>query len=160
MTIRIGIDPGVSGALALIDDELVHRVEDMPVMAKSSGKGNQVNAPMLASVLSDWAEEYGRPEVFLERVGPMPKQGVTAVFSFGKSAGIVEGVVAGLALPLTHIAPQLWKRRAGLLRAEKDASRARAVGLYPQAAAVLSRVKDGGRAEAILIGRFGVESAA
>ena len=154
--IRIGIDPGISGALALIDDERVHAVEDMPVIAKSSGKGQQVSAALLAAVLERWlADLMALPPVYLERVSAMPKQGVTSVFSFGRSFGNAEAVVQTLKLPLTYVSPQLWKRRANLLKAEKDASRARAIQLYPTAAEQLTRKRDGGRAEAILIGRFG-----
>ena len=93
--------------------------------------------------------------VYLEAVGPMPKQGVTSVFSFGRSTGVVEGVVAALGLSLTRTKPQVWKRQAGLLNRGKDASRGRALDLYPHAAQWLARVRDTGRAEAILIGRFG-----
>jgi len=146
---RIGIDPGLSGAIAVLNDDLsLFAVYDMPVMAVSKGK-NQVNAAALA----DLVLIEGRPDIaYLEQVHAMPGQGVSGMFSFGTSYGIVQGVLAALRIPMVLVRPQAWKGRAGLSGKDKDMARTLAIRLYP--AADLSRKKDIGRADAILIARF------
>jgi crossover junction endodeoxyribonuclease RuvC len=168
---RIGIDPGITGAIAVLDDD--PRVYDMPTASKLSGKGQQVEAHTLAAIIravmrlpgetffaSDAANESKWREncvAYLEHVGPMPKQGVTSVWSFGRSAGVVEGVLAALGVPTVLVRPQAWKRRAGILRADKDASRTLAMQIWPGLADQLGRKRDVGRAEALLIARFGAD---
>jgi crossover junction endodeoxyribonuclease RuvC len=93
--------------------------------------------------------------VYLERVSAMPGQGVVSMFSFGRSYGAVEAAVSVLGYPLTYITPAVWKRSAGLIGGEKDASRGRVLDLYPDAG--VTRKKDNGRADAILIARYGRE---
>ena len=152
MKATIGIDPGITGAIALIEDGKVIEVEDMPIMAKSSGKGNQVNAVRLSAIIEGFM--FSREIwVNIEAVNAMPGQGVTSQFSLGKSAGIIEGVVAALALPYSMISPQKWKRKEGLIGKEKDAARALCIREHPEIADKLTRKKDGGRADAILIAR-------
>lgn len=153
---RLGVDVGITGALALICGDSVLALWDMPTMSKSSGKGNQVSAAALARIVEE-ADHLGAhaAHAYVEAVSAMPKQGVTSMFSLGKSSGIVEGVLAALGVPYTLTAPGSWKRRAGLLGREKAHSVARAVQLYPSVAGDLARKKDIGRAEAILIARFG-----
>ena len=150
MTYRLGIDPGLSGAIALLRDDLsLVAVFDMPVMTLRKGK-NQVNAAALANIIK-------RPgytmTAYLEAVSAMPGQGVSSMFSFGTSYGIVQGVLAALGIPVVLVTPQSWKKWAGLVGKEKDYARTLAQRLYP--AAELSRKKDIGRADAILIGRYG-----
>lgn len=150
MNYRIGIDPGLSGAIAVLNDDLfLVAVYDMPVMALSKGK-NQVNAAALARIIK------GVPRqaiAYLEQVSAMPGQGVSGMFSFGTSYGIVQGVLAALDIPVILVRPQAWKGRAGLKGKDKDMARTVAQRLYP--GAELSRKKDIGRADAILIARFG-----
>jgi crossover junction endodeoxyribonuclease RuvC len=147
---KIGIDPGLSGAIAFLDDNLeLIKVVDMPIMMIRKGK-NQVNAAALAGLLK------GLPVsavAYLEQVSAMPGQGVSGMFSFGTSYGIVQGVLAALGIPVVLVRPQAWKARAGLKGSEKDMARTLAIRLYP--AAELSRKKDIGRADAILIARYG-----
>ena len=152
--VRIGIDPGISGAVAIIDDDRVIDVFDMPVLPKASGKGNQVNAAELARQLRPYKLEFD-PHVYVELVGAMPGQGVTSMFNFGKSAGIVEGVLAALGMSWTYVAPQSWKVRAGLKKREKDYARTRVCQCFPSASGFVARKRDSGRADAILIARFG-----
>lgn len=153
---KIGIDPGLSGAIAVLNDDLsLAAVYDMPVMALRPGK-NQVNAAELAKLIMDSAVDYSRrlkPVAYLEQVSAMPGQGVSGMFSFGTSYGIVQGVLAALGVPVVLVRPQAWKSRAGLKGTEKDMARTVAQRLYP--AADLSRKKDIGRADSILIARFG-----
>jgi len=149
---RIGIDPGLSGAIAILKDDLtLIDVFDMPVMMLRKGK-NQVNAAALWQKLAGNTAKL-QPTAYLENVHPMPKEGVSSVFSFGRSMGVIEGVLASLNIPVVLVSPQHWKARAGLKGAEKDMARTLAVRLYP--AADLSKKKDIGKADAILIARYG-----
>lgn len=158
--IVIGIDPGLSGALAMIDRNGLAALADMPVMARGAGGyvKRQVNGAELASLLGHWMLEHERNEivVVLELVGAMPRQGTSSVFSLGLSAGIVEGVLMAKRLRHELVAPQVWKRAMkvrGPRRRQKELARSLAQRLYP--GADLTRVKDHGRAEAILIARYG-----
>lgn len=162
--IVIGIDPGLSGALAAMDTRGLLGVEDLPVMAKAAGGGKvkqQLNPAALATILEDWAraQEWARDSVLvlLERVQAMPKQGVSSMFSLGHTCGAIEGVLAAKRLPVQFVTPQAWKKHFGL-SADKEVARSRAISLFPQAP--LSRVKDHGRAEAILLARYGMEALA
>lgn len=159
---RIGIDPGVTGAIAVLDDELnLLAVFDMPVML--SGKTQQVNAAALAKNLVSYQsyqvitelKNHAPIRIFLEQVNAMPGQGVTSMFNFGTSYGIIIGVCSALAYPLFLVRPNLWKKRAGLLNKPKDAARGLAQQVYPETD--LSLKKHIGRADAILIARFGEE---
>lgn len=146
---KIGIDPGNSGAIAFIADDLTYiDVQDMPLMAM--GKKNQVNAAGLREIL---LMHSGNLHAYVEKVQAMPGQGVSSMFNFGKGAGVIEGVLAGLGISYTLVTPQKWKKRAELIGKEKDMARTLAIQLYPFAP--LTRKKDIGRADAILIARFG-----
>jgi crossover junction endodeoxyribonuclease RuvC len=154
MEYRIGIDPGITGGLALLAytgewPELVYAI-DMPVFALNGTK-KQVNTVSLANTLSNW--NYNGTQVFLELVGAMPGQGVVSMFNFGMSYGMVQGVVLALQLPLILVRPAAWKKRAGLLKAEKDAARTKVLQLFPKSG--LNLKKDIGKADAILIAMFG-----
>lgn len=145
MTFTIGVDPGVSGAIAYVTDigTLVD-VFDMPVV------GGQVSAQLLARQ-DDWSHPnkmFGT--VVVEDVHAMPKQGVTSSFNFGRSKGVVEGVFAGAGRPIVYVPPGVWKRALHLSK-DKGASRRRAIELWPSHADKFARAKDDGRAEAALI---------
>jgi crossover junction endodeoxyribonuclease RuvC len=149
----IGIDPGVTGAIAFLEDDgSFVEVFDMPT--KVVGKKNFVNPQELTESLdgSDW---YSRATVFLEKVHSMPGQGVASMFNFGMGYGIIQGVLAGLGMECTLVTPQGWKKRAGLIGQDKDKARLLAIGLFPEAADQLQRKKDIGRADALLIAEFG-----
>lgn len=153
---RIGIDPGVSGAIAFLNGTEVE-VVDMPVMLSSKNK-SQVNAAELAKILKGWVYpttlgDFYNLSVYVERVGAMPGQGVVSMFNFGVSYGIILGVLGALQLPVILISPVKWKRRAGLIGKPKDYARTLAQQLYP--GIELGRKKDIGRADALLIARFG-----
>jgi crossover junction endodeoxyribonuclease RuvC len=150
----IGIDPGLSGAIAVINgtDSLI--VIDMPTMTvERNGKAKrQVSATELAELLYLYSNKDCH--VYCERVSAMAGQGVTSVFSFGRSFGMIEGILAAFKLPVTYVAPATWvkgvKRGAG-----KDASRQRAMELFPENQADFKRVKDDGRSDASLIAYWG-----
>ncbi|MFH1031104.1 MAG: hypothetical protein V1767_00835 [Chloroflexota bacterium] len=149
---KCGIDPGIFGAIAFLDDSNNFiKVVDMPVMTIGKSK-HQVNAAELAKIIDSCSGEGAT--AYLESVSAMPGQGVTGVFSFGCSFGIVLGVLGALKIPVVLVTPVSWKRRAGLIGKEKDMARTLAIRLYPEAE--LSRKKDIGRADAICIARFSV----
>jgi crossover junction endodeoxyribonuclease RuvC len=159
MALVIGIDLGLTGAMALIDHHGLLDMRDLPVMPRSSAGSvkNQVNAAGLREVLREWMQGHDKNEAmcFWERVSAMPSQGSASTFSLGHTAGIVEGVVCAVGLAHMLIAPASWKKHFKLPK-EKDAARALAQRYYPEAS--LGRIKDHNRAEAILIARYGWET--
>jgi len=150
--IVIGIDIGIKGAIAVFDDGGCRTVIDMPVKQKASGKGNQVDPAGLHAVLSNLGTIRA---CFIELVGASPQMGVTGAFSFGKSAGIVEGIVGSLGIPTKMVAPQTWKARAGLIGKKKDEARLLAIDLCPEVEHLLTLKKHVDRADAILICMYG-----
>jgi len=150
---RIGIDPGLSGAIAVLTDDSL-QIHDMPVMTVDrNGKAKrQVSANELAELLNLYAGKDCH--VYCERVGAVSGQGVTSVFSFGRSFGMIEGILAALKIPVTFVAPATWVKGVGR-GPGKDASRARAMELFPNYEYFFKRVKDDGRADAALIAHWG-----
>lgn len=160
--IIVGIDPGITGALAAINHRGLQAVSDMPVMQRSPVRAtvrNQVNAVALADLLRAWLEGYDKNEIhiFIERVNAMPKQGVSTMFSMGHTSGIIEGVVAARGYPHELITPRAWKK-ALKLGPDKHQARTMAQRLYPEAPLALA--KHHNRAEAILIARYGYQASA
>jgi len=149
----IGIDPGLSGAIAIISPESL-KIYDMPTMTvERNGKAKrQVSASELAEMLYLYS---GRDcHVYCERVSAMAGQGVTSVFSFGRSFGMIEGILAAFKMPVTFVPPATWVKAIGRGQG-KDASRARAMELFPSDQDQFKRVKDDGRADAALIAYWG-----
>lgn len=147
--IFIGIDPGLFGAVAIIDGATVS-IHDTPV-AKTGKKSDYIPAAM-AAILSDLRNAY----CVIEAVHALPGQGVTSMFNFGKGFGLWLGILAGLRIPHTKVTPQAWKKQLMAGMGDKAASRIRACELYPGCAGQLSRVKDHGRAEALLLAHYGL----
>lgn len=154
----LGVDPGLSGALALVSDRGLERVEDMPTLALSRG-GKARREPdlvQLGAMVGGWAA-LGIDAAYVEQVGAMPGQGVSSMFAFGKVYGAILGVLAANCIPTHHVVPGTWKKAVGIKPgAGKDASRAKALQLWPAQGALFARVKDDGRAEASLIGLYGL----
>ena len=150
----IGIDPGLSGAVAFIFEDGSLRVHDMPTFSlKRNGKTKrEIDAVQLATLLHQGANDD--VVVWLEQVGSMPGQGVSSVFAFGQAFGISKGIVAALGYPLNLVTPQVWKK-ALRVPAAKDGARARASQIMPRAASNWPLVKHDGRAEAALIAYYG-----
>ena len=161
----VGIDPGQTGALVLMnDDQEIQMMFDMPVETystikggKRKGKGkHRVDAYVLGQWLAGWREDAlandQRLLVNVEQVNAMPGQGVTSMFSFGDSFGVIRGVVGALELPVAYVTPQQWKKEAGLLNKDKDCARTLAKQLYPKEELHLK--KHIGRADAIHIARY------
>lgn len=156
MSFIIGIDPGVNGAVAILDDDgtLVHVFETPAVEVVSGGKAKRRISPeMLAAELRLYADQGAI--AIIEQVNAMPGQGVTSMFAFGEAFGLAKGVLAGLAIPVRSVTPGKWKK-ALALNAGKDAARAKAAALWPSHAGDFKRVKDDGKAEAALIAYWGL----
>ena len=149
----LGVDPGLGGALAFLDASGALEIFDMPVhRLKRGGKAKrEIDRYELARIV----DAHGPvTHAFVEQVGAMPGQGVTSMFQFGRSLGIVEGVLSAGFIPTDYVAPRKWRSGLGV-RAGKDGSRARASALMPGHAGLWTRVKDDGRAEAALIALYG-----
>jgi crossover junction endodeoxyribonuclease RuvC len=150
-TVIISIDPGLGGAIAvLFENGDIYAVHDMPISAKTNGKGNQVNAALLSEILGGYVDLVDK--VIIERVHAMPGQGVTSVFGFGRSLGVVEGVCAALGFSVEWITPQKWKKKFSLIGKDKDAARTFVIEKYPNELDLFKRKKDIGGADAVLIG--------
>jgi crossover junction endodeoxyribonuclease RuvC len=151
--IVLGIDPGLSGAIAFYDTKTGDiTVADMPTIevTRNGKKKNEVSPQLLSDEIAK-----GHPTMaFLERVGAMPGQGVTSVFSFGRSMGVVEGILAAFDIPTTIVPPTVWQKGVNL-RGGKDGSRERAMQLFPRQASLFARKKDDGRSDASLIAYYG-----
>lgn len=155
MSFIIGVDPGASGAIAIIQDDckLVHVFEMPSVEIVSNGKAKRrVSPEMLAAELRLYADQGACAVV--EQVNAMPGQGVTSMFAFGQAFGIVLGVMAGLAIPCQTVTPSKWKKDLKL-NTGKDAARAKAAQIWPAHAGEFKRVKDDGKAESALIALWG-----
>jgi len=157
----IGIDPGLDGAIATISrlgcvDEAVE-LYDMPTSAKQSGKGRQVNDYELSRIIR--CCRASALVAVVEAVGPTPQMGVTSAFSFGRTAGVVSGVLAAYQIPTVYVRPQMWKKHFGLLKMDKDASRTLAMQRYPLVAEKLKLKKHIDRAEALLMATWQLDVA-
>ncbi len=139
----VGIDPGLSGAIALLEGENVEGW-DMPVSDK------RISPALLATILRDVKPDL----VVIENVASRPGQGVASSFKFGDCAGVCRAVPAVLGYSVRFVTPASWKRHHGL-SADKEESRRRALELWPGNAGLFKRKKDEARAEAALIAAFG-----
>jgi crossover junction endodeoxyribonuclease RuvC len=150
MSFVIGIDPGISGAIAIFKDGKLDCVVDMPTLEVDSGKTKKrhISAIALVDILDGWSPNEAH--VVIEKVGALPGNGSVSMFNFGRSAGIIEGVVAAMHFPSTYVTPAAWTKAVGRA-AGKDASRMRAMELFPSKAELFKRAKDDGRADAALI---------
>ena len=148
----LGIDVGLNGAIALVQDGELIGVVDMPtVTLDRNGKAKrQVSVPELVDII----KTFDPDEAYVEKVFAMAGQGVTSVFSFGRSLGVVEGVLTTMKIKTTLMTPQTWQKGLGMTGG-KDGSRARAMELFPDQTALFKRVKDDGRSDAALIALWG-----
>lgn len=151
----IGVDPGLTGAMALLLPSGGLYVYDMPVL-KARGGRNTLDVHRFRELLEQCVDRSfpDDPVVVLEEVHSMPKQGVVSTFTFGRSFGQAEGLIVGAGLPVQLVPPQVWKR-ALRVPADKDAVRLHASRSFPEHAPLWPRKKDHGRAEAALLALFG-----
>ncbi len=153
-----GIDPGLSGAIAVLENEIVLDIVDLPVMAEGKKNKRQLNSAHLSQYISKNIEDINKSCVVVEQVNAMPGQGVTSMFNFGQTFGAIKGISATLKLPIYFVRPSKWKKHFDLINSSKDASRTKAIEIYPSLAQKLSKKKDVNKSDAILIARFFYES--
>ena len=150
----IGIDPGLSGGIAVLDNNKVKELFDMPVMPDGKKNKRQLNSALLAKLIKDHIEDIEDTVTIVEQVNAMPGQGVTSMFNFGQTFGAIKGICAALELPIYLIRPAKWKKHFELINSSKDASRTKAIEMYPSLAQKLTKKKDVNKSDAILIARY------
>tara|TARA_B100001057_G_scaffold416839_1_gene435131 strand:+ start:3114 stop:3605 length:492 start_codon:yes stop_codon:yes gene_type:complete len=155
----IGIDPGISGSICFFKDGKIIDVIEMPVMTDGKKNKRQVNGSQIYNEISKRVDHYGKDiRVIIEQVSAMPGQGVTSMFNFGQSFGILKGICSAMQLPMFFVRPAKWKKYFNLINSQKDASRTRAIEIFPYFSTQLSKKKDSNKADAILIASFYYET--
>jgi len=149
----IGIDPGLSGGIAVLDDLKIFEIFDMPIMSEGKKNKNQLNSAQLVNIIKKHII-LGKTFVIVEQVSAMPGQGVTSMFNFGQTFGSIKGIAAALNLPIFYVRPNKWKKHFELINSSKDASRTKVIEMYPSISERLSKKKDVNKADAILIARY------
>ena len=156
----IGIDPGISGSICFFNDGKIIDVVEMPTMIEGKKNKKQVNGAQIFNEISAKIKELEKKniKVVIEQVSAMPGQGVTSMFNFGQSYGILKGICSAMQLPMYFVRPAKWKKYFNLINSEKDASRTRAIEIFPYFSSELSRKKDSNKADAILLASFYYET--
>jgi len=156
----IGIDPGISGAICFLQKGKIIDVIEMPSMAAGKKNKKQVNGSQIFNEISLRIKDLKKEDikVIIEQVSAMPGQGVTSMFNFGQSFGILKGICSAMHLPMYFVRPAKWKKYFNLINSEKDASRTKAIEIFPYFSTNLSKKKDANKADAILIASYFFET--
>ena len=156
----IGIDPGISGSICFFKDGKILDVIEMPTMTEGKKNKRQVNGSQIYNEILKRVKKVEKQEirVVIEQVSAMPGQGVTSMFNFGQSFGILKGICSAMQIPMYFVRPAKWKKYFNLINSEKDASRTRAIEIFPYFSTQLSKKKDSNKADAILISSFFYET--
>ena len=154
--IIIGIDPGIKGAICILKDGKILDVFDMPIMPVGKKNKSQVNGSQIYNEIKKVTvnEEKTSIKVVIEQVSAMPGQGVTSMFNFGQSFGVLKGIFSAMQIPIDFVSPVKWKKYFNLINTQKDSSRTKAIEFFPYISHKLSRKKDANKADAILIASF------
>ena len=154
--IIVGIDPGITGAICFFSKGKVIDVIDMPTMAEGKKNKKQVNGRQIFNEIKSIKSKFLNENisVVVEQVSAMPGQGVTSMFNFGQSFGVIKGICSAMEIPIYYVRPAKWKKYFNLINSEKDASRTKAIEMFPKISHKLSRKKDNNKADAILISQF------
>ena len=151
----VGIDPGLSGAIAIIENKKVLGLFEMPVMAEGKKNKRQLNSAQLVNIIKENIQINNEDiAVVVEQVNAMPGQGVTSMFNFGQTFGAIKGVCAALQLPIYFVRPSKWKKHFELINSSKDSSRTKVIEMYPHLSSQLSKKKDVNKSDAILIALY------
>ena len=150
----IGIDPGLSGGIAILDDLKIYDIFDMPIMSEGKKNKNQLNSAQLVNIINNHVLKKENTFVIVEQVSAMPGQGVTSMFNFGQTFGSIKGICAALGLSIFYVRPAKWKKHFELINSSKDASRTKVIEMYPSISSRLTKKKDVNKADAILIARY------
>ena len=156
----IGIDPGINGSICFFQDGKIIDVIEMPNMPEGKKNKKQVNGSQVFNEISSRIKNIKKEniKVIIEQVSAMPGQGVTSMFNFGQSFGILKGICSAMQLPMYFIRPAKWKKYFNLINSEKDASRTKAIEIFPYFSSNLAKKKDSNKADAILIANFYYET--
>ena len=156
----IGIDPGISGSICFFQDGVIKDVVEMPTMIEGKKNKKQVNGSQIFNEISEKIKNMDKKniKVVIEHVTAMPGQGVTSMFNFGQSFGILKGICSAMQLSVYFVRPAKWKKYFNLINSEKDASRTRVIEIFPYYSSHLSKKKDSNKADAILIASFFFET--
>ena len=156
----IGIDPGISGSICFFEDGKIVDLLEMPNMAEGKKNKRQVNGSQIYNEINLRIKGHDKKniKVVIEQVSAMPGQGVTSMFNFGQSFGVLKGICSAMQIPMYFVRPVKWKKYFNLINSEKDASRTRAIEIFPYFSTELSRKKDSNKADAILIASFYYET--
>ena len=154
--IIIGIDPGIKGAICILKDGKILDVFDMPIMPVGKKNKSQVNGSQIYNEIKKATinEEKTNIKVVIEQVSAMPGQGVTSMFNFGQSFGVLKGIFSAMQIPMDFVSPVKWKKHFNLINTQKDSSRTKAIEFFPYISHKLSRKKDANKADAILIASY------
>ena len=152
----IGIDPGIKGAICILKDGKILDVFDMPIMPVGKKNKSQVNGSQIYNEIHKAIIDEDKKDikVVIEQVSAMPGQGVTSMFNFGQSFGVLKGIFSAMQIPMDFISPVKWKKYYNLINMQKDSSRTKAIEFFPYISSKLSRKKDANKADAILIASF------
>ena len=156
----IGIDPGITGSICFFQDGKIVDVIEMPNMQEGKKNKKQVNGAQIFNEISLKIKDKSKEniKVVIEQVSAMPGQGVTSMFNFGQSFGVLKGICSAMQLPMYFVRPTKWKKYFNLINSEKDASRTKAIEIFPYYSSKLSKKKDSNKADAILIASFYYET--
>jgi len=152
--IIIGIDPGISGAISIIENKKILEVYDTPTMIDGKKNKRQINSAQVTNIIKERLNTEKEVIAIVEQVNAMPGQGVTSMFNFGQSFGVIKGICAALSVPIYFVRPTKWKKHFNLIKTNKDASRTKVIEAYPEISSKLHRKKDSNRADAILIALY------
>ena len=152
----IGIDPGISGAICFFQNGEITDIIDIPSMADGKKNKRQINSQQVFNEISQRIFNIPKKEIIvvIEQVSAMPGQGVTSMFNFGQSFGVLKGICSAMQLSMYFVRPAKWKKYYGLIKTEKDASRTKVIEIFPYISSKLSKKKDSNKADAILIANF------
>ena len=156
----IAIDPGISGSLCFFKEGKIIDIVEMPNMASGKKNKRQVNGAQIYNEISLRIKNFKQEDikVVIEQVSAMPGQGVASMFNFGQSFGVLKGICSAMQLPMYFVRPAKWKKYFNLINTKKDASRSKAIEIFPYISAQLSKKKDSNKADAILLASFFFET--
>ena len=156
----IGIDPGITGSICFFEDGKINDLIEMPNMADGKKNKRQVNGAQVYNEILKRIKNFNKSEVkvVIEQVSAMPGQGVTSMFNFGQSFGVLKGICSAMQLPMYFVRPAKWEKYYNLINSEKDASRTKVIQIFPYISEQLSKKKDANKADAILLSSFFYET--
>jgi crossover junction endodeoxyribonuclease RuvC len=152
--IIFGVDPGVSGAICVLKEGKILEVYEMPTMIDGKKNKRQVNGAEVTNIFLKELHNEDKAKVVVEHVTAMPGQGVTSMFNFGQSFGVLKGICAALKLPIYFVRPVKWKKHFNLIKTNKEASRTKVIEIFPYISSKISRKKDSNKADSILIAKY------